>query len=429
MIKSSNGSHSEFKLVNCSFQIKSPNQDFDELAMKAIVLQPFNKANSSLFVDLKTETNKNQQNINKAIGLFVLSSLLNKSKRELNFRNCKNSQPINRKEKELECGGFNDGYNKELAEEVDKEDKTIWKCINTKNNSSQNISYDKKAIKKDKIKNKKKSKSKRQSQKKNIIKNQKKNKNKSKIGYKDNPNLRNEFKNEKKFKNKYKEGNKYIHKQFNKSENKTESHNKKKSTNFKNHNNSVDTDQDKDLQNIHFGANKIRYIDLQPNEQTYNLTESYVDENFNSNDTENESLHSDQDSNDLLPEKGVITKNELKKFLNQIPTPSWYLRFDAFQKYDPKILKNWPDGLKNDEPIEFKRKLFDIYCELNPLVLAKNLHRGMTYFFERHGLYNISYFNRNVMIFSKNVDQLRMLQKRNKKKKLRLIFPKKQMQK
>ncbi|KAJ6243317.1 hypothetical protein M0813_22288 [Anaeramoeba flamelloides] len=53
----------------------------------------------------------------------------------------------------------------------------------------------------------------------------------------------------------------------------------------------------------------------------------------------------------------------------------------------------------------------------------------MTYFFERHGLYNISYFNRNVMIFSKNVDQLRMLQKRNKKKKLRLIFPKKQMQK
>ncbi|KAJ3446781.1 hypothetical protein M0813_11927 [Anaeramoeba flamelloides] len=98
-----------------------------------------------------------------------------------------------------------------------------------------------------------------------------------------------------------------------------------------------------------------------------------------------------------------ISKKKLKRLLNRVPIPSWYDRFEAFKEYDPKLINNWPKGLKNNISITINKQLFDLYCELNTRVQPKNLHRGMTYFFERHGLTNNSKFSRSIMTFSKNI--------------------------
>ncbi|KAJ3443279.1 hypothetical protein M0812_09113 [Anaeramoeba flamelloides] len=123
-------------------------------------------------------------------------------------------------------------------------------------------------------------------------------------------------------------------------------------------------------------------------------------------------------TNSKIKSQTPISKLKLKKLLNGDPTPSWYERFEYFKEYDPTLINNWPDGLKNSTAITLDKQFFDIYCELNPNVKPKNLHRGMTYFFERHGLTNNSKFSRSKMTFSKNTTPKKQIVRKRIRKRI-----------
>ncbi|KAJ6227180.1 hypothetical protein M0813_10087 [Anaeramoeba flamelloides] len=108
------------------------------------------------------------------------------------------------------------------------------------------------------------------------------------------------------------------------------------------------------------------------------------------------------------------TFESLKEYMTTDPTPRWIERFDAFHSYDPSLITNWPEGLLRNQPITIDKRFFTLYNQFLPKMKPKNLQRGMTYFFEGHGLSNCSKFHRKKMIFQK-IDKNKNSQKQNKK--------------
>ncbi|KAJ3427086.1 hypothetical protein M0812_26665 [Anaeramoeba flamelloides] len=100
-------------------------------------------------------------------------------------------------------------------------------------------------------------------------------------------------------------------------------------------------------------------------------------------------------------EKRVITKEQLSSIVNQSPSLGWNDRFLAFQKYNPKLIINFPEGLYNEQGVKINKQFFQLYQELNPNIKIKNLQRGIIYFFQRFNLKNSAKFDRNMMVFRK----------------------------
>ncbi|KAJ3443930.1 hypothetical protein M0812_09778 [Anaeramoeba flamelloides] len=108
--------------------------------------------------------------------------------------------------------------------------------------------------------------------------------------------------------------------------------------------------------------------------------------------------------NKILKSK-KITFKQLKMIMTTDPIPRWKDRFSIFKYYDPTLITNWPEGLeKENTPIIIDKRFFTIYHSFSPNILAKNLQRGMTYFFESYGFKNCSKFHRKKMVFKRSKD-------------------------
>ncbi|KAJ6231821.1 hypothetical protein M0813_05552 [Anaeramoeba flamelloides] len=97
-----------------------------------------------------------------------------------------------------------------------------------------------------------------------------------------------------------------------------------------------------------------------------------------------------------------ITFKQLRLIMTTDPMPGWKDRFSIFKYYDSSLITNWPGALESEDlPIIIDKRFFKIYHSFRPNILAKNLQRGMTYFFESHGFRNCSKFHRKKMIFER----------------------------
>ncbi|KAJ3445226.1 hypothetical protein M0812_11095 [Anaeramoeba flamelloides] len=100
-----------------------------------------------------------------------------------------------------------------------------------------------------------------------------------------------------------------------------------------------------------------------------------------------------------------ITFQQLEMIMTTDPMPRWKDRFSIFKYHDSSLITNWPEGLeKENAPIVIDKRFFTIYQSFRPNILAKNLQRGMTYFFESYGFKNCSKFHRKKMVFKRCKD-------------------------
>ncbi|KAJ6241744.1 vesicular mannose-binding lectin [Anaeramoeba flamelloides] len=94
-----------------------------------------------------------------------------------------------------------------------------------------------------------------------------------------------------------------------------------------------------------------------------------------------------------------LSEIELKKILTSKRIVSWVARLNSFQQYNPNLIQNWPNCFQNKNAITINKKLFNLYCQFNPIRSSKNLQRSLVFFFQKKGWSNIAMFDREKMVF------------------------------
>ncbi|KAJ6247643.1 hypothetical protein M0813_18277 [Anaeramoeba flamelloides] len=105
-------------------------------------------------------------------------------------------------------------------------------------------------------------------------------------------------------------------------------------------------------------------------------------------------------SSGVYNEFGRLDYNDLKRFLNNKPTPPWRERLRAFKSYDTTLVQGFPHAMFTRGDIVLDKKLFSLYEQMNKgKVSIKNLQRGVIAFFERNGFQKVDDRSRTKMVF------------------------------
>ncbi|KAJ5076736.1 hypothetical protein M0811_00053 [Anaeramoeba ignava] len=114
----------------------------------------------------------------------------------------------------------------------------------------------------------------------------------------------------------------------------------------------------------------------------------------------------EQSVEDKIPIVTEKVKNFINDFLNKKPKPGVSQRLNIYAEYFPQFINGWtPQTIENStqdipERIEISNKLFLILSNITGK-RPKNIKRGISEFFKKRGLDNVSNYRRGISIFRK----------------------------